>query len=111
MLSSQGGHCGSKLSQELEAAGQLLLQVETEEDKPFGEKPAMSSASQLVSKGLAGRVGWGGHRETHQPKPTRKQQCKGLGRCTCWVKKGQGLRGKVTEEEQHPCQQSKPRDF
>lgn len=58
MLSSQGEHCGSKLSQELEAAGQLLLQVETEEDKTFGEKPAMRSASQLVSKGLAGRVGW-----------------------------------------------------
>ena len=96
MLSSQGEHCGSKLSQELEAAGQLLLQVETEEDKLFGEEPAIRVHHSWSQRGPAGRVGWDGHRETHQPKPMRKQQLKGHGRCTCWVKKGQGPRGKVT---------------
>ena len=58
MLSSQGEHCGSKLSQELEAADQLLLQVETEEDKLFGEEPAMRVHHSWSQRGPAGRVGW-----------------------------------------------------
>lgn len=54
MLSSQGGHCGSKLSQELEAAGQLLLQVK-QRDKPFRGKACNGN----ILAGLKG-PGWQG---------------------------------------------------